>query len=210
MEKNKCAQCGGGPKNPTRGASGRRPLSGTTGKTQKPYGTLTDFVTGKTVPDVGAEANRQAVERFLVEEKGYPREDIEVDAPIELTVKGAVYRSTLDLVVSVCGKRFLVIKCAPGSLGSRERETVAAARLVDARQVPLAAVSDGKTAVLIDTLSGRKIGEGLAALPSKTAAEAQSAATSPEPLPENRRERESLIFRSYDMMNVNVGRRVSG
>ena len=33
--------------------------------------TLVDYITGKTVANVGAEANRQAVERFLVQKKGY-------------------------------------------------------------------------------------------------------------------------------------------
>ena len=32
---------------------------------------ITDFVTGKDLPNVGAEVNRQAIERFLVEQKGY-------------------------------------------------------------------------------------------------------------------------------------------
>jgi hypothetical protein len=32
-------------------------------ETLKPYDTLIDFVTGKEIADIGAEANRQAVER---------------------------------------------------------------------------------------------------------------------------------------------------
>ena len=207
MDKSNCAQCCRRRQKPAT-ATGRS-LPGNTGQTCKPYDMLTDFITGKAVPDIGAEANRQAVERFLVEEKGYSREDLEVDVPIELIIRGAIYRSTVDLAVSVHGKRYLLIKCASGSLGSREREIVSAARLIDADQIPLSAVSDGKTAILIDTVSGRKLGEGLAALPSRQAAEARAATLQRQALAENRRDREKLIFRSYDMMNVNVGRRVS-
>ena len=52
--------------------------------TLKPYKLITDYITGKEVPNIGAEENRQALERFLVEEKGYFKEDIEVDVDIEI------------------------------------------------------------------------------------------------------------------------------
>ena len=50
--------------------------------TLKPYSLITDFVTGKEIPNVGAEENRQMVERFLVAEKGFSKADIEVDVDI--------------------------------------------------------------------------------------------------------------------------------
>ena len=37
----------------------------------KPYSMITDFVTDNQVPNVGAEENRQVVEKLLVEQKGY-------------------------------------------------------------------------------------------------------------------------------------------
>ena len=46
--------------------------------------TISDFITGRPKANAGAEANRQAVERLLVESKGYDRQEIEVDAPITL------------------------------------------------------------------------------------------------------------------------------
>ena len=112
----------------------------------KPYTMITDFVTGREVPNVGAEENRQAVEKLLVEEKGYLKEAIKVDVDIAITVAGEPYRSQIDLVVSADGGQmpFMVIKCAAGSLGSREREIVAAARLLEEYQIPRAVVSDGR------------------------------------------------------------------
>ena len=44
--------------------------------TIKPYTLTTDYVTGKEIPNIGAEQNRQAVERFLVEKKGFSKQDI--------------------------------------------------------------------------------------------------------------------------------------
>ena len=176
----------------------------------KPYSMITDFVTGKEIPNVGAEENRQMVERFLVNEKGYLKEDVAVDVDIEITVAAETYRSQIDLVVSVGDghglTRFMAIKCAAASLGSREREILAAARLLGENQLPFSVVSDGKTAIVLDTVSGKKLGEGLNAIPSKAEAQEKIKEIKPLPFPKEKREREKLIFRSFDSMNVNVGR----
>ncbi|MCG6905039.1 MAG: type I restriction enzyme HsdR N-terminal domain-containing protein [Desulfobacteraceae bacterium] len=166
--------------------------------------TLVDFVTGQTVGDIGAERNRQALERFLVTEKGFAKSDIAVDHAFEVTVQGEPYRSRIDLLVSVDGVGFMAVKCPAGSLGSWEREITAAARLVNRRQLPLAVVCDGAAAVVIDTVSGRRIGKTMAAIPSKTAAREYLKSTPLQPLAAERREREAIIFKSYDMMRVNV------
>ena len=62
---------------------------------------VVDFVTGEQVPDMGAEANRQAVERILVNRLGYEKKDVAVDVDIEMSISGEPYRSQIDLVVSV-------------------------------------------------------------------------------------------------------------
>jgi len=210
MKPSKCAQCRKEKQIPLNMAfkDKSHPVKKVGQSKPKSFEWVTDFITGKKVPDVGAEANRQAVERYLVEKKGYSPEDIQVDTPVKLTIGGEPYRSTVDLVVSVAGKRYMVIKCAPGSLGSRERETISAARLLESEyQIPLAVVSDGRTATLLDTTTGKKIDAGLESLPSREVAVKKSAGTVFQVLAESRIEREKLIFRSYDSMNVNVGRR---
>lgn len=163
---------------------------------------IIDYITGREIPNDGAEANRQAVERFLVETKGFAREEIEVDAPITLDMGEERYRSCVDLVVKVKGWRYMAVKCAPGSLISREREIVAAARLLDEYQIPLAVASDGRTAIVWDVVSGNKAGSGLDAIPSKEEAECSLDPQRLLPLGEPRRKRQKLIFRSYDSMNV--------
>jgi len=179
--------------------------------TLKPYDMIADFVTGKEVPNIGAEENRQAVERFLVREKGFLKEDISVDVAIEMTVAGKACPSQVDLIVSIDAgvTGFMAVKCAAGSLGSREREIVAAARLFDENyQIPISVVSDGKTAIVLDTVSGKKIGEGLEAIPSKKEAIETLKSIELFPFPKERLERERLIFRTYDNQNVNVQRNV--
>ena len=176
--------------------------------TLKPYTMITDYLTGREIPNIGAEENRQAVVQFLVEAKGYSKDDITADVNIEIMVAGKLYRSQVDLVVTAghAKKRIMVFKCAAGSLGSREREIVAAARLLDNYQIPLAVVSDGKTAIVLDTNAGKKIGEGMDAIPAKDAVIKNLDSYRFAAFPSERLEREKLIFRTYDSENVNVQR----
>lgn len=166
--------------------------------------TITDFLTGREVPNIGAEMNRQAIEQFLVNNKGFDRKDIFIDQKISLMIKGEIYRSTADIIVVVEEKKMMVIKCAAGSLGSRERETLAMARLIEEYQVPYSIVSDGKTAIILDTISGKKKGEGLDAIPSKKESLRRMKQIQLQPFPPEKKEREKLIFRSYDSMIINV------
>lgn len=168
---------------------------------------IVDFITGRPVPNVGAEEARQRVERFLVDEKRYLKNDIRVNAPIFVDVAGDIYESTLDLVVSVENRTVMVVKCAAGSLESREREVVSAARIFESLPVPLAVVSDGRTAVIYDTVSGKKIAEGMDRIPARSEAEDLLSRFHPEKFPRPRQEKEKIIFRSYDGMNVNVSRK---
>jgi len=166
--------------------------------------TIMDYLTGNEIPNVGAEMNRQSVARFLVEQKGYEKDDVAPGVEIVLDVAGEVYRSRLDLVVGVGGTLLMVIKCVAGSPGSREREVLASARLLDRqRQVPISVVSDGKTAIVLDTISGERLGVGMDVIPDRASALADRKDRSPVPLAPLRCEREKIIFRSYDMDNVN-------
>jgi hypothetical protein len=165
---------------------------------------LVDFITGQTIPNIGPEANRQTVERFLVEIKGYSRGDVIVDAPIEMEIDGDIYRSTVDIVLQIEGIPLIAIKCAAGSIGSREREIVSAARLFTDTPLPLAVVSDGSNAIVLDTQTGKKMGDCLDDIPSRQEASVLAQKGPLPPIPQERLIRQKLVFRSYDSMNVNV------
>jgi hypothetical protein len=173
------------------------------------FDTITDFITGREIPNIGSEANRQAFERILVEKKGFSKEDIEVDVPLNLVVAGTPYNSRVDLVVSAGGRRMMAVKCAAGSLGSREREILAAARLLEDYQIPVSIVTDGRDGAVLDTKTGETTGEGIDGIPSKEELLDMSKEMKPVPFPEKRMEREKLIFRTYDLENVNVPRNMS-
>jgi len=175
----------------------------------KKYDMLVDYITGKQVPNVGVEEIRQHLEQYLVEVKGYQKKDIAVDADIRIDINGSLYASQLDLVVSVENRRFMVIKCAAGSLESREREVLSASRIFASSPIPYAVVSDSKTAVIYDSANGKKVGEGLSKIPSRTTAGNFFKTNQPVQIPEKRLKKEKIIFRSYDSMNVNVSRKVN-
>lgn len=167
---------------------------------------IVDFITGKKTPNIGAQANRQKVERFLVEKCGYDKADIQVEKPVALTIAGENYRSNVDIIVQVAGENAILIKCVAGSLGSREREVVAAARVIAQLPVPVAVVSDGNTAVVLDSITGKKTGEGLGAIHGKEAMGKLLGRITGSPYPKARLEREKILFRSFDSDNVNVTR----
>lgn len=172
---------------------------------RKPFSMIVDYITGREIPNIGAEENRQAVEKLLVEEKGYLKSEIEVGVEMTLTVAGEPYTSQIDLVVSVDGTRMMVVKCVAGSLGSREREVLASARLLnEAHQIPVSVVSDGIDAIVLDTVTAKRIGEGVAAIPSKSRLLESAKSCERIPYPESRREREQLVFRTYDLENINI------
>jgi hypothetical protein len=177
-------------------------------KQEKPQDVIVDYITGKTVPNVGTEEIRQRVEQFLVEEKGYAKADISVDADIAVDIDGETYSSQLDLLVSADGKNFMVIKCAAGSLESREREVVSAARIFGTRPLPRAVVTDGRNAVVYDTISGKKIDQGRDAIPSAADASEILSGFQAADMPDTKKKKEKIIFRSYDSMNVNTQRNI--
>lgn len=163
---------------------------------------LQDYITGKDVPNTGPEEQRQAVEKFLVEEKGCPKEAVRVDFPLTLHLGEEVHDTKLDLVVFAGDIPLMVVKCVAGSLDSWVRETVAAARiLTPSHQLPFAVVSDGVTALVHDGISGKILGEGLAAIPSWKALCAWAAENPSVPLPADRVHRQKLVFRTYDILN---------
>lgn len=166
---------------------------------------LLDYVTGKSVPDSGCEQNRQAVERFLVDELGYEKSDIRVDFPLSFEIgEGVIYRSAVDLLVFVEGRPFMTVKTAAGSIDSWERMALAAARIISETPARLAVSSDGADAVILDAETGKRYGRGLSAIPPKNDA-ARLLSPAP-PMPQDRLYRERLIFRSYDRDVVNTSR----
>lgn len=164
------------------------------------YGHLTDFLTGETLADTDDERYRQQLARLLVEDKGFAKEEIEPRLVIETLFAGNFVTSRVDLVIRIAGRRRLVLRYGPGSLVTRQRPALAAARVLDPHQViPLTAVSNGRDAELLDSRSGKVLGQGLAAIPDREQLLALTAESDFSPWPPERREPELRILNAYDV-----------
>ena len=162
-----------------------------------------DFITGKEIDNVGSEASRQIFEKFLVETKGFAKEEIQVDVPLIVQFKGEDYVSAIDLIVFCEDNPFMAITCVAGSIGSYEREILAGARLTYEFQIPFAVSTDARDAVIMETISGKTIGQGLDDIPSRKTAQKRLAAMEKTIYNPEKREGEMIIYRSFNMEKIN-------
>lgn len=138
------------------------------------YGTLRDYLTGECLNDTDDERIRQDLSRYLVEELGYDRTELTPRRCIETTFNSHVVRSCIELALRLkeSGRIFLIIRYGPGSLVSRERSALAAARVLEkGYQIPYAVVTNGSDALLLDTQTGAVLATGMEAIPSRERAE---------------------------------------
>jgi hypothetical protein len=119
---------------------------------------------------------------------------------IETDFSGRPVRSVIDLTVILEGRRTMIIRYAPGSLVTRERPAIAAARLLEPEyMIPLVVVTNCRDAELLDTGSGKVLETGLTAIPKRGQLEKLSAGLAFLPLVDaQKREREARILHIYD------------
>lgn len=163
-------------------------------------GKTKDFITGREITDTDDERLRQKLARFLVEEKGYEKGDIDVKRRLEMTIDGKTVLSMVDFVVRAGGRSFMVIRYGPGSIVTRERPCLASARLLESYQVPFTVVTNGEDAELLDTDSGKVVGSGLASIPDRKTALDQLAHITFRQLPPERIEAEKRVLSAYDWL----------
>lgn len=165
------------------------------------YGTCTDYITGETIVDTDDERCRQELARLLVEEKGYAKSELEPRLCIETLYNKQFVSSTIDITVRVAGKRFMILRYAPGSIVTRERSAIAAARVLEpAYQIPLAVVTNCRDAEVLDTYTGDVLRQGLAGIPEKTEAADLVKSLRFDPfVDETKKDRERRILNAYDV-----------
>lgn len=161
-------------------------------------GTLRDYLTGEEIEETTYEEFRQALAKLLVEEKGYPRERLRAKVDISYTIDGETFERPIDLVVVDEKEQpiFLIIFCS-GDIGSYERETVCAARLIGEVPASHALVTDTMGASLMDVSSGECVANGMDALPDWEELQEMVRKADMKPLNEEQRERQTRILHTY-------------
>ena len=164
------------------------------------YGTCVDYITGETIVDTDDERCRQDLAILLVEKKGYAKSDLEPRLCIETLYNGQYVASTIDITVREDDKRFMILRFGPGSIVTRERSAIAAARVMEpSYQIPLAVVTNCKDAEVLDTYTGKVIRQGLDNIPDKKEAESLVRSLHFDLFnDEEKRDRERRILNAYD------------
>ena len=109
---------------------------------------------------------------LLVEKKGYAKSDLEPRLRIETLYNGQYVASTIDITVREDDKRFMILRFAPGSIVTRERAAIAAARVLEpSYRIPLVVVTNCKDAEVLDSYTGKVIRQGLDSIPDRKEAE---------------------------------------
>jgi len=162
-------------------------------------GELDDFLTGKRLPDTHDERLRQKVAVYLVETKAYEKSDIipGMRIPVRAGKKRAVV--TIDYTVTLANRTAMIIKYGPGSLVTRHQSAWALTRLAAPYQVPLAVVTNGMTADLIDGPTGRRAASGFSAIPSRNALLRIVTTAGFNPIPEKQVDMASRIAYTYEI-----------
>lgn len=162
-------------------------------------GTLTDFLTGQTIPDTHDERYRQGIARFLVEKRGYLPEDIEASVPLEAVAGECRAIVRVDFVVRVGDGVAMIVKYGPGSLTTRHRPALAASRLVSDRQVPVVVVTNGEAVEVLDGTTGKPRGLGFEAIPQRKVLVSRMASTERAPIAMERAQMEARVLYAYEV-----------
>jgi hypothetical protein len=142
----------------------------------------------------------------ILEQKGYLPEEIEKDREFRVSLSDREETVSTDYIVKPGGRRYMAIKCSM-EIVSRERHIVAFSRVVDSFQIPLSAVTDGITAHIVDTVSGKIISEDMDSIPSREEALRRSQETSFTKLPAEKQEGEKRILLAFEFVSCPTGKR---
>ena len=85
---------------------------------------------------------------------------------IDIVIPEARQNLQSDLRI-LSDKICMIIQYSPGSLVTRHQPAIAAARVICPYMIPVAVVTNGEDAHLLNSISGERIGEGLESIPSK-------------------------------------------
>ena len=162
-------------------------------------GDLDDFITGQPIKDTHDERYRQQLARLLVNRKGYLKSDIKPRK--NLIVQAGHLRATIkiDFLINLSGKVCMVIKYGPGSIVTRRRPLLAISRVLESYQIPIAVVTNGEDAEIVEGSTGKVISRGLETIPSKSQLIEMTSENQFKPIAADRAEMESRIIYCYEV-----------
>ncbi len=111
---------------------------------------------------------RERIVNFLIEKKGYRPEEIKLLVPLVVEIPGKRLYTKIDIVVELEGRPAMCIRLHEGSVVSRERGTIAAARVLSPEAPPLVCVqTNGEEYSVVDCVTKKSLGHKLEDLPAR-------------------------------------------
>lgn len=160
--------------------------------------TIKDYLSGEERDCTTYEDLRQALARFLVEERGFEAARLRSHFPVAYEVDGQNLTREADIaMLGPDGLVRLILVFCPGQINTYAREVRAMARLCLPEPCPLALVTDMSEADLFAVADGRVLARGLRALPDQAGMEELAAAHPLARLSPEARIRESRILHTY-------------
>jgi len=130
-------------------------------------GELEDFITGDTIADTHDERLRQKIAKILVRQCGFDKAEIKKNI-IQVVEAGKKKASIkIDFLVEVHGKTAMLVKYNPGSIVTRRQSCIALSRIAAPYQIPMAVMTNGEEAEIIDPFNKQVIRTGLNQLPNR-------------------------------------------
>ncbi len=163
-------------------------------------GETSDFITGQVIADTHDERIRQAIAKLLVEMKGFHKDDILVRQTLPVTVDHKTGFVLVDFAIKMRDKIFMIIVYGPGSIVTRQRPTLAAARLLEDYVIPFAVITNGKDAVIMEAAAGKIIGEGLDAILDRQQLIEKTKHVSFQTISDRQREKEKRILFAMEVL----------
>ncbi len=139
--------------------------------------------------------------RMLVEEKNFSENEIETGLTITTKFNNETVVSRITLVVRLGDRRIMILRYAPGSVVTRTRSAVAAARVLDdSYQIPLTVVTNGSEVEMLDNYTGKVLGRTFADIPSRQELAGMLDTLRFEPFTDGKkRERELRVLNAFDV-----------
>ena len=131
-------------------------------------GELDDLITGEPLKETLDERYRQKIAALLVNQKGYLKADITPRQNLLVAAGECKATVKVDFVINFAGRTWMIIKFGPGSIVTRRRPVLAASRIMVPYQIPVAVVTNGEDAEILDAASGDILSTGLETIPSKS------------------------------------------
>ena len=130
-------------------------------------GKLKCFLTGAVLTDTLDERYLQKIAKQLVFSNGFKKTEILNSVDLEILAGERKALIKVDFLIRFQKKIVALIKYSPGSLVTRRLSTIGLSRIIKPYQIPIAVITNGEDAEVLDGNSGKVIATGLKNLPDK-------------------------------------------